>query len=113
MVGLILTPIYVALASVYFGYHHLPHFLDEFYGAVVFAPIALLAGALALRMWVVLALYFISMLEFWLFGAFMSPPVPVMTAIVAFFPYVLINAVPSALLFFAGRIVRSKLFRAG
>ena len=112
-VGLVLVPIYVALASVYLGYHHLPHFLDLFYGAVVFAPIAVWGGAVALRTWLATALFFIAMIEFDAFGALMSPPVPIVTAVVASLQDILINAVPSALLFLAARMVRSKLFPEG
>jgi hypothetical protein len=108
-----LTPIYVALASVYVGYHHLPHFLDAFYGAVVCAPIAVLAGAIALPTWTAIAMYFISILEFYAFAVLMSPPVPILNVIGEFLPDALINAVPTALLFFAGRIARTKLFPSG
>ena len=107
-VGLVLVPIYAALASLFLGYHHLPHFLDLFYGAVVFAPIAVWSGAVALRMWAVIALFLISMLVFEAFGALMSGPVPLGSAIVASLQDVLINTVPSALLFFAARLARSK-----
>ena len=109
-VGLVLAPIYVAIASVYLGYHHLPHFLDNFYGAVVFAPIAVWSGVVGLRNWVAIALFLIAMLEFDAFGVFLSPPVPIMTVVVLCLQEALINVVPSTVLFVAARIVRSRLF---
>ena len=113
VVGMALTPIYVALASVYVGYHHLPHFLDAFYGAVVCAPVAVFAGAFALRTWMAIALYLISILEFYAFAVRMSPPVPIAVVLAGFPREVLVNAVPIAVLFLAARLARAKLFRAG
>jgi hypothetical protein len=106
-----LTPIYVAAASVYLGYHHLPHFLDAFYGAVLCAPLAVVAGAAALPAWMAVAMYFIAMVEFYAFGAMMSPPVPIGKIILGFFPDALINGVPTALLFLAGWLARTRFMK--
>ncbi len=106
----VLALCYVAVGTLYVGFHHLPHFLDLFYGSVVLAPVAIACGILVGDWRLAIPLYFILFAEFFALAAAMSPPASIMYFyLIGYVVSSLINGVVSSLLYLLGRALRSKL----